>query len=292
MTVLLNDCQASYTYCTALTRQTAGNFYFSFITLPADRQRDMCVLYAFMRVCDDLGDDESVPLEGRAENLRRWREDVGCALSGEDAGHPVLPALVEIVNRYDIPHEYLFAVIDGVEQDLHPVEFATYEELSDYCWHVAGAVGLCCLHVWGFRGEEAIPLAIECGKAFQLTNILRDLGEDIRMGRVYLPAEDLERFGYSRDDLREHRRDERFTALMQFEVERAKACYAQAERLFEWLEPPGRPVYASMLRIYGGLLRKIERSGYDVFSQRIRLSRWHKLAIAVSATVRHRWLRR
>ncbi|MGH7199360.1 MAG: phytoene/squalene synthase family protein [Planctomycetaceae bacterium] len=282
----------SYAYCRSLARRTAGNFYFSFLTLPADRVRDMCALYAFMRISDDLGDDETHSVGERRRQLDAWRDHLRRALEEEDYRHELFPALTEVVRRHRIPPEYLFAVIDGVRRDLGTVSFGTFEELADYCYQVAGVVGLCCIHVWGFRGDEAIDRAIDCGLAFQLTNILRDLGEDAAMGRVYLPQEDLDRFGYSVEDLLAGRRDDRFRRLMQFEVERARRYYDRSAKLLALLEPPGRAVYAAMRRIYGGVLTEIERRDYDVFSRRVRLPAWRKLGIAAAAIVRHRLLGR
>lgn len=280
----------SSSWCQRLSRRTAGNFYFSFLTLPAERFRDMCALYAFMRVSDDLGDDTALPVAERAERLHCWRDELQRALAGRAVEHPVFPALVQMVERHHVPHRYLFDVLAGVESDLQPAGFETFEQLLDYCYHVAGAVGLCCIHVWGFRDERALELAVDCGRAFQLTNILRDLGEDAAMGRVYLPREDLRRFGYTESDLVAHRLDDRFHQLMRFEVERVKGYYRRAEELLDLLTPAGRAIYAAMLRIYGGLLTEIERRRYDVYSRRVRLSKWRKLAIASAAIIRHRWL--
>ena len=180
-------------------------------------------------------------------------------------------------------------MIDGVEWDLHPVEVATFEELERYCYHVAGAVGLCCIHVWGFREDPAVrQLAIDCGLALQLTNILRDLAEDADRGRIYLPREDLERFGYSPDDLHRRVRDRRFRDLMQFEVDRAKGYYARGERLLDHLAPTGKPILRAMLDIYGGLLREIERRDFDIYSQRVTLPKWQKLWYAGRAVLKQR----
>ena len=282
--------EESYAWCKSLSRRTAGNFYFSFLTLPAEKFRDMCVLYAFMRVSDDLGDDDRVPIPRRVEQLAGWRASLERALSRSRFDHVVFPALVEMIGRNQVPHEYLFTVIDGVDTDLNPNPngFETFDELSDYCYRVAGAVGLCCIHVWGFHDERALESAVDCGLAFQLTNILRDLGEDADRGRVYLPREDLRRFGYTTEDITGRKRDERLVQLMQFEVERTKTYYSRAEKLFEYLEPPGKPIYAAMLKIYGGLLAEIERRNYDVFSQRVKLPAWRKLLISLHAIVRHR----
>lgn len=289
MTIAL---EASFAWCKTLAKRTAGNFYFSFLTLPADQLRDMCVLYAFMRVTDDLGDNEDLSLEERHAALVNWRAELEAALSGGEPNHPLFPALVDLVTRHRIPPKYLVAVIEGVQTDLDPQGFETFADLENYCYHVAGAVGLCCIHVWGFEGKDAIPLAIDCGTAFQLTNILRDLGEDAAMDRVYLPREDLERFDYHPADIAAHCRDERFNELMQFEVARAREYYARAMQLFPQLKSTGKPIYAAMLRIYGGLLDEIERRHYDIYSQRVRLPKWRKLWFSFDSVVRYRWLGR
>lgn len=282
----------SYAWCRSLSRRRADNFYFSFWTLPTDRFRDMCVLYAYMRICDDLGDDESVSADERDGRLRQWRENLDAALDRDAYRHEVFPALADVVRRYGIPRDYLLDVIDGVRADLRPAGFETFDELAHYCYQVAGAVGLCCIYVWGFHDRRAIQFAVDCGTALQLTNILRDLGEDARMGRVYLPRDELRRFDYAPQDIAGHCRDERFARLMQFQVERAKSYYRRADGLFACLDPPGRPVYAAMLDIYGGLLSEIERRDYDVYSNRIALSRRRKMFIALRSIVRHRWLAR
>ena len=284
--------EESVVWSRALAKRTAGNFYFTFLTLPEAMLRDMCVLYAFMRLSDDLGDDTSVPVAERAARLDRWEAALQQALDGGPCAHQVFPALVELVERRLIPRQYLLDVLAGVRMDLDPAGFATFGELEGYCYHVAGAVGLCCLHVWGFASEEAVPLAIDCGTAFQLTNILRDVGEDARQGRIYLPQEDLERFGCDPAGLASGRCDEPFRRLMAFEVSRAREFYGRAGGLLAFLQPSGRAVTAAMLGIYGGLLDEIERREYDVFGRRVSLPRWRKLAIALGAMVRYRWLRR
>jgi len=279
----------SYQYCQALARQTARNFYYSFLALPRDRRPAMCALYAFMRVTDDLGDCDR-PAPERAADLARWRESLISACETSQAEHPVLPALADTVRRYQLPVKYLLDVVTGVETDLQPVAIDTLSQLADYCYHVAGAVGLACIHLWGFHDERALPAAIDCGMAFQLTNILRDLAEDAGRGRVYIPAEDLERFGLSAADLHSGGRDAdaraRFFQLMEFEVARTREYYARARLLFDYLDPPGRPILETMLRIYGGLLDEIERRRYDVFTRRVELSRARKLLIVADVLVR------
>ena len=171
-------------------------------------------------------------------------------------------------------------------------QFQTFEELTEYCYHVAGVVGVCCIHIWGFNDEAALNSAADCGLAFQLTNILRDLGEDADNGRVYLPAEDLARFEMTPADIGNRVIDDRFHQLMAFQVERAETCYSKANDLFQWLEPPGKPILKAMLRIYGGLLKEISKRDFDVYSRRVSLPTWRKLLIAADAAINRRIGRR
>ena len=277
MKTAVND---SYSYCQRLARRTGRNFYFSFLTLPRRLFRDMCVLYAFMRHTDDIGDSDGLTLTERRSELARWRAALENALQGDCENCRILPAMAHVAAKHDIPPNYLRDVITGVESDLTPRSFADFAELSEYCYQVAGAVGLCCIHIWGFRDERALPRAIDCGTAFQLTNILRDLREDSHMGRVYLPQEDLDRFEYTAADLGNGVFDDRFRALMQFQVARANDYYARGSELHEYLSPAGRPVLSAMFRIYSSLLREIEKQEYDVFTRRVRVSSGRKLAIA------------
>jgi phytoene synthase len=287
----------SYDYCRRLARKTARNFYYSFLTLSRDRRRAMCVLYSFMRVTDDLGDsDQSQTV--RESGLRRWEASLLRACGSRSCDHPVLPALIDVIGRYHIPVDYLLDVIAGVEMDLEPIAFATFDQLADYCYHVAGAVGLACIHLWGFHDARAPAAAIDCGTAFQLTNILRDLREDAARGRIYLPREDLDRFQITPAELAGTNpaakiaaaggRDDRFERLMQFEVARARDYYTRARALYEYLDPPGKPILEAMLRIYGGLLDEIERRRYDVFSRRVELSCGRKLFIASRVLAREK----
>lgn len=316
----------SYALCRRHARKTAKNFYYSFLGLPPAQFRSMCALYSYMRICDDIGDDETVPVETRRENLAAWEDTVQCHLDpttpvpdGESAapassaegspsslfetGLQVLPALSDVVERHGIPHCYLLDVIRGVGMDLDPsstefdsgelaCRYQTFDELQDYCYHVAGVVGLCCIHVWGFRDKVAIERAIDCGLAFQLTNILRDLAEDADNGRVYLPQEDLDRFGYSPTDFQLRVNDERFQELMAFQVARTEEYYTKARELFSHLDPVGRPILQAMVRIYGGLLGEIRKRDYDVYSRHISLPTWQKLLIAADAMIRRRFVRK
>jgi 15-cis-phytoene synthase len=308
----------SYACCQKLARRTAKNFYYSFTGLPPDQFQAMCVLYSYMRLCDDVGDDESVPLDVRSARLADWDAATRAALSdgqspdhdfgtGRDEFRLVFPALIDMTARYKIPTHCFLDVISGVRMDLAAAlaeressiartelhcQFETFEELADYCYRVAGVVGVCCIHIWGYNDEAALKSAADCGLAFQLTNILRDLGEDADNGRVYLPAEDLVRFDMTPADIGNRVMDERFHKLMTFQVDRAESYYAKANDLFQWLEPPGQPILKAMLRIYGGLLKEISKRNFDVYSRRVSLPTWRKLLIAADAAFNRRFGRR
>jgi phytoene synthase len=278
------ELDQSYTHCQRLAYQSATNFYYSFLALPRIKRRSMYALYAFLRRTDDLGDNDR-PLDERRQALVAWRRALAEALEGRFAD-PIFPALADSVARFRIPTSYLSEVIDGVEMDLAGRHYDTFEELSLYCHRVAGVVGLACLHIWGFRGEEAFAPALKCGLAFQLTNILRDLKEDAEAGRIYLPAEDLRRFAYTPDELRRGVRDSRFSALMRFQIERAEQLYREGAELEPWLEPDGRGIFGAMTAMYRGLLDQIRRRDGDVFTSRVRLSGWQRLRIAARWLVR------
>jgi 15-cis-phytoene synthase len=271
----------SYAFCERLARRAAGNFYHAFRILPAEQRRALCALYAFLRVADDLGDGPA-PTEVKRRDLARWRADLDACLRGEYR-HPLFPALHHAVERFAVPRRYLEEVLDGVAMDLDVTRYDTFAELYRYCYRVAGAVGLACIHVWGFADPRARAHAESAGVAFQLTNILRDLGEDSARGRVYLPREDLDSFGYAPDDLARGVRDERFRALMGFQAGRAYSYYDGAAPLAGLLPPAGRAVFLVMLRTYRGLLDEIVRRDYDVFSRRVRLGGLYKLWLAARA---------
>jgi phytoene synthase len=279
----------SYAYCERLTRREAGNFYPAFRLLPRPQRRAMCALYAFLRIADDLSDDDA-DIEVKKQLLVDWRAGLEDALRGKYR-HRLHEALRHTVETYHMPVQYLHDVLDGVEMDLTPVSYATFADLRLYCYRVASAVGLACIHIWGFHEEAAKEYAESAGIAFQLTNILRDLGEDADRGRVYLPVEELERFGYAAEKLARGERDASFHALMHFQVQRARSLYDASAPLATLLPPAGRAVFLVLSRTYRALLEAIEARDYDVFSARVKLSRWRKLFLAVQALpVRWGWV--
>jgi phytoene synthase len=278
----LSQLDDSYAICNRLARQSASNFYFSFLLLPRQKRRAMYALYAFLRHVDDLSDDERYDLAARRRALLQLRTKLDAALAGE-MRDPILTALADTADHYQIPREYLAAAIDGVEMDLNGTCYETFDELERYCDRVAGMVGLACLHIWGFRGPQALEPARHCGLAFQLTNILRDLKEDIGRGRIYLPVEDLRRFDYSADELKRLSINERFIELARFEIARAERFYEAAEDLESHLERDGRRALRTMMSTYRALLNKIKASPGAVLKGRIRLRGWEKLRIVGEA---------
>ena len=276
-----NAIDQSYEYCRRVARRRAKNFYYSFVLLSRPQRRAMCAVYAFMRYCDDLSDE---PGATRAA-IERWRAELEDALAGRFSGHPVWPAFHHTVRRFRIPHEYFRAMIDGVLSDLEPREFETFDQLYRYCYQVASVVGLTTIHIFGFDTRSALPLAEKCGAAFQLTNILRDIREDAARGRIYLPAEDLRRFGLTTGDIHTGKRSQPFLNLMQFEAERARAYYNESMPLLDLIHPRSRPSLWALIGIYSRLLERIVESDYDVFARRVRLPLWEKSWIVVRALV-------
>jgi len=275
----MDAVEQSYAYCQRVARRRARNFYYSFVLLSAEQRQAMCAIYAFMRYCDDLSDE---PGASRAA-IDRWRAELDDALAGRFSGHAVWPAFHHTVRRFNIPREYFYQMIEGVASDLEPRAIETFDQLYHYCYQVASVVGLTVVHIFGFDTPKVLPLAEKCGVAFQLTNILRDIREDAERGRIYLPAEDLSRFGVTADDLRAGRRTEPFLRLMAFEAGRARGYYTEAMPLLDLIHRRSRRSLWALITIYSRLLDRIERVNYDVFSRRVRLSAVEKSWIVLRA---------
>ena len=279
----MNEVDRSYEYCRRVARSRARNFYYSFVLLSAQQRKAMCAIYAFMRHCDDLSDEPGASREA----LDSWRGEMVEALEGRFAGHPVWPAFHHTVRRFGIPHQYFHEMIDGVLGDLLPRRFQTFSELYRYCYQVASVVGLTSIHIFGFDTASALPLAEKCGVAFQLTNILRDVREDLEHGRVYLPAEDLARFGVTEADLKAGagaiRGPGGLRDLMRFEAARARGFYRESKPLLDLIHPRSRRSLWALIAIYSRLLERIEAGNYDVFSRRVRLPAWEKTLIVARA---------
>jgi phytoene synthase len=269
---------AAYSNCDRLAR-SAVNFYPAFVVLPRAQRRAMFALYAFNRLTDDISDEPGDAVAKR-QALGEWQRTLEAVLDGR-ADHPVLTALRDAANRFGIPRQHFHSVIEGCRMDLEPRKFETFEELHGYCRLVASSVGQACIHIWGFHCERAPQYAESAGVALQLTNILRDVDEDRRRGRAYIPIEDFQRFGCDFDSLNE--RCEMFQSLMHFEAERAKTYYEDAAKLSECLFPPGRAVFSVILGTYRRLLERIEKSRFDVLAKRVTVPRHEKLALVMRA---------
>jgi phytoene synthase len=245
----------------------------------------MCALYAFLRHTDDLA-DEPAPAAWKAEAIESWRLELDSALAGRASQWPGLPALADTVTRHGIPVDLLHEVIEGVSMDVEPRRYATFADLALYCRHVASAVGLCCLHIWGYRsnGGKAEGLAEACGIALQLTNIIRDVRDDAASGRIYLPAEDLERFGVAADELRSAGPPgDSLRALLAFEADRALRYYELALELTPLISSKGRPVFLTIVGTYRGLLDEIVARDYNVLDRRVSLPKRRKAMIVLRA---------
>src|SRR5207302_1090719 len=228
----VKDLAASYEHCRRLARAAARNFYYGFALLPAAKRDALCALYAFMRHADDISDSEK-RVEDKSEGLKAWRAVLDRALKGDCGESRILPALHHTVQHFGIPAAYFHDLMSGAEMDLTVKSYPTFNLLERYCYCVAGTVGLCCVHVFGFQDPKALELAPKLGIAFQLTNILRDVPEDYSMGRIYLPEEDLDRFGCTAADLARTAASPAFTDLMRFEANRAWQYYAEGAPLLD-----------------------------------------------------------
>ncbi|WP_197408835.1 phytoene/squalene synthase family protein [Chthonomonas calidirosea] len=283
--------RASYRYCERIARSQARNFYYSFVALPPEQRAAMCAVYAFMRYSDDVSDEAVIT--DRFDAIQSWRAALDRALDGDYGDSLILPAFHDTVCRYRIPAQFFYELIEGTAMDLTHTRYETWDDLYLYCYRVASVVGFVCLYIWGFDAAEgkALRYAEACGIAFQLTNILRDIGEDYDRGRIYLPQEDMRRFCVSEADIGSRSLSKAFQALMRFEVERARSYYAEAKKLLPLLSKEAQPTFAIMYRIYRGILDAIERNNYDVFSRRARVSTWRKVRYVLEAWVRqHRSL--
>lgn len=273
--------QASYAECNRITRAAHSSFYLSFFGLRKEKRNALCALYAFMRLVDNIS-DEPGDIESKRCGVARWRAMLDEACTGRTERHPILAALADTISRFQIPARYFHDLILGAEMDLTVTSYATFDRLSEYCYRVAGTVGLTCLHVFGFEDPKAPDLAERLGLAFQLTNIVRDVRSDFDMGRVYLPTEDLERFGCRAQDLRgpvsPQLRD-----LLEFEAGRAWRFYEEGAPLVQRVASDSRATLWALVRTYSALLARIEERGFDVFSSRVSLSSAEKIQYLLAA---------
>jgi phytoene synthase len=280
----------AYSVCRGITQKRARNFYYAFLVLPRHKRQALCAVYAFMRKCDDLADDVSLPAGVRQQKLGLWLDALHRALAGEPTDDPVLLALTDAQHRFNIQIGWLDQLAYGTGMDVMPsnaatdasgltVSYRTFEDLRVYCYRVASVVGLVCIRIFGYRDPAAESLAERCGLAFQLTNIIRDVKEDAMMGRVYLPQEDLDRFGIPASELTSATGSTRFRPLLAMEAERAREYYRSGEELIPFIDEDSQPALWVLLTIYRRLLERIASHEFDVFHGKIKLSTREKLVI-------------
>jgi len=283
----------AYSVCRGITRTAAKNFYYAFLVLPRRKREALCAVYAFMRRCDDITDDASLSLAERRQKLDTWLDALHAAQQSQPTDDAILLALTDAQHRFAIPAGLLDELAHGTAMDVEDAEaaaqtttapglsiqYATFEDLRLYCYRVASVVGLVCIHIFGYRDPEAEPLAERCGLAFQLTNIIRDVQEDAAMGRIYLPEEDLAKFGLSASELLTAPDPARFRPLLALEADRAREFYASGDQLIPFVSEDSQPALWVLVNIYRGLLEKIAEKQYDVFTAKVGLSRWEKLRI-------------
>ncbi|HLJ86324.1 MAG TPA: phytoene/squalene synthase family protein [Candidatus Angelobacter sp.] len=282
----------AYAVCRGIARRSAKNFYYGFLVLPSEKRNAFCAVYAFMRHADDISDDPAVDVARKKVKLEEWLDAARAVFSGQSTDDPVLLALADAQQRFKIPVDLFEKLVYGTSLDL---EFhansespafvcRTFDELKNYCYFVASVVGLVCIRIFGYEDSKAELLAEDCGLAFQLTNIIRDVKEDAGLGRVYLPEEDLARFGFSLGQLSSQNLNGASNApvlkpVLEFEADRARRYYASAQWLMELIEEDSRPALWVLVEIYSRLLKKIAERDYDVLTERVQLSLFEKLKV-------------
>jgi phytoene synthase len=291
----------AYAECRAIAKREAKNFYYSFVALPKPRRNAICAIYAFMRKADDLSDDETLSREQRRRNLNAWlAEWHAAAAAGAGTANPVFIAVRDAIRRFGIPLELLDELVAGTTMDLEHAggavdTYATFDDLYRYCYLVASVVGLVCIRIFGYNDPRAEKLAEETGIAFQLTNILRDVAEDAERNRVYLPLDRLAEHNVPLQSLLERKpglpptANER--ALLAEIGARAEHYYQSADKLLPLIDKESRPALWVLVSIYHGLLKRIRRADYDVFSQRASVPSIQKLAILGVGMARMAWAR-
>ena len=280
------ELRSAYTHCRKITRDHAKTFYMATRFLPNHKQRSIFAIYGLCRYLDDLVDEaedlihqKKITLDEIGDRLSDFHYKLVRTYEGLDQDDPILTAFSDTLKEYRISMDLPLLLMQGVQSDLIKKRYDTFEELYDYSYKVASVVGLMTSEVFGYQNDEALEHAIDLGIAMQLTNILRDVGEDLRMGRIYLPSEDLERFRISEDDLFSGQINERFVGLMEYQIARARSYYESADKGIPMLDRDSRlPVILARMN-YSRILDQIEDNGYDVFTQRAHLNSIQKFTI-------------
>jgi len=273
----MTDLELAYEECRLITRREARNFYYAFLTLPAAQRRAIYVAYTFCRYCDDSVDGER-SLDEKLAMLSELRRKLDRSYH-ERAEDLVFLGLGDVAQKYDIPQEYFQEVLSGVQSDLVKVRYQNFDELRQYCYQVASVVGLISLHIFGYNNPKAKDYAVDLGLAMQLTNIARDVKEDLDSGRIYLPQDELAQFAYSEADLLAGVVNEPFKGLMRFQAQRARQYFDRGFQLLPYLPHRSRACPAVLGQLYSKVLDRIEGAEYDVLHRRVSLSKVEKVRV-------------
>jgi len=283
----------AYAVCRGISRRAAKNFYYGFMVLPSEKRNALSAVYAFMRHADDISDEPGVDPQIKRQKLAEWLESAKAIFAGKATDDPVLMALGDAQKKFKIPPELFEKLVYGTSLDLDiPPASAeapailcnTFEDLKQYCYYVASVVGLVCIRIFGYQDTKAEFLDEDCGLAFQLANIIRDIKEDASMGRIYIPAEDLVRTNltaanFASSLLQDPAQVQHLRPALEYEAERARKYYESAKWLMELIDEDSRAALWVLVEIYSRLLQKITDRNYDVLTERVRLTLWEKLKV-------------
>ena len=283
----------AYAVCRGVARRAAKNFYYGFLVLPSEKRNALCAVYAFMRHADDISDDPALDVAQKKEKLSEWLHAARQVFGGQTTDDPVLMALGDAQKKFQIPTDLFEKLVYGTSLDLEippasgenpAILCSTFEDLKQYCYYVASVVGLVCIHIFGYEDAKAELLAEDCGLAFQLTNIIRDVKEDAAMGRIYIPEIDLALVGLTAENftpaaLIDRERAQQLRPALEHEADRARKYYESGKWLMELVAEDSRGALWVLVEIYSRLLRKITERNYDVFTERVSLSTWEKLRV-------------
>jgi phytoene synthase len=271
-----------------IAKESKSSFYYAFSLLEKPKREAMNTVYAFCRRTDDIVDAGSESDDIKYENLRRWRIELEKALRGSGSDIQLINKLVTYIKQFNIPLDPFFELIAGVEMDLQRKRFPTFDDLSQYCYLVASTVGLMCIEIFGYKHSSAKDYAVNLGLAMQLTNILRDVGKDYESGRIYLPQNDMRNFGYSETDLKNKIYNEHFVNLMNYQAFRAKQYFKNANDSLNYEDKSSMFAARAMQHIYYRLLKRLESEKYDVFSKKIKVGNFEKVAISLGVWAKYR----
>jgi phytoene synthase len=283
----------AYAVCRGISRRAAKNFYYGFMVLPAEKRDGLSAVYAFMRHADDISDEPGIDPQIKRQKLGEWLDSAKAVFAGKATDDPVLMALGDAQIKFKIPPELFEKLVYGTSLDLDippassespAILCNTFEDLKQYCYYVASVVGLVCIRIFGYQDTKAEFLAEDCGLAFQLTNIIRDIKEDASMGRIYIPAEDLARSNltaanFASSELQNPAHAQQLRPALEYEADRARKYYESAKWLMELIDEDSRAALWVLVEIYSRLLRKITDRNYDVLTERVRLTLFEKLKV-------------